>query len=109
MVYEVFTDSNYTVKAKQAAALPAILPVAELPTSVTITSSITGADIEVDGAFVGSTPSTIQLVRGDHVIHVSKDGKSWQNTLRVTSGSTPTVNAILESTAMTFTLPGVVH
>jgi hypothetical protein len=98
MVYEVFTDSNYTLKTKQAAILPgAILPVAELPTAVTITSSITGADIGVDGAFFGNTPSTILLVRGDHVIHVSKEGKSWQKTLRVTSGSTPSVNAILEN------------
>lgn len=37
-----------------------------------VSSDPTGADIEVDGAFVGSTPSTISLALGQHEIRVSK-------------------------------------
>jgi hypothetical protein len=95
MVYEVFTDAAYTMKAKKAEAPATAAPVTT-SSSVTITSNTAGADIEVDGAFVGSTPSTILLIQGDHAIRVSKDGKIWERTLRVISGSNPTVNSILQ-------------
>ena len=95
MVYEVFTDAAYTIKAKKAEA-PATASVPTSSSSVTITSNTAGADIEIDSAFVGSTPSIILLIQGDHAIRVSKDGKVWEKTLRVSSGSNPTVNAILQ-------------
>ena len=52
-----------------------------------IASTPAGADIEVDGAFVGNTPSTIGVSAGEHVITVSKKGyKPWERKLTVTSG-----------------------
>lgn len=96
MVYEVFTDAAYTMRTKKAEA-PATAVPTTLPSPVTISASTTGAEIEVDGAFVGNTPSTILLIQGDHALRVSKDGKVWEKTLRVSSGSNPTlVNAILQ-------------
>lgn len=65
--------------------------------SLTIESSITGADIEVDGSFVGSTPSTITVNPGQHTIVVKKKGYGdWTRTMNV-SGSSIHLNADLES------------
>jgi general secretion pathway protein A len=45
------------------------------------------ADIEIDGAFVGNTPSTISVAPGTHLITVKKDGfTGWNKTLKVTGG-----------------------
>ena len=41
-----------------------------------ISSVPDGADIEVDGSFVGNTPSVIELASGDHSVLVKKPGYS---------------------------------
>jgi hypothetical protein len=52
-----------------------------------ISSTPAGADIEVDGKFVGSTPSSISLAPGDHEISVKKNGFSvWDRKLSVSIG-----------------------
>jgi hypothetical protein len=61
---------------------------------VTIISSKAGADIEVDGVFVGSTPTTVQLKPGTHAVSVKADGKVWQRNLQVSAGSTVSLNAV---------------
>jgi PEGA domain len=43
-------------------------------THVSVASMPTGAEIEVDGSFVGNIPSTINLPAGDHTVVVSKNG-----------------------------------
>lgn len=60
-------------------------------------SSIPGnADIEVDGSFVGSTPSVINVDPGEHSVVVKKVGyKDWERKLKVTGGSV-NVSAELE-------------
>jgi len=56
--------------------------------SVTIDSTPPGADIEIDGAFVGSTPSTLAVAPGSHQIAVKKKGfTDWTKTLSVTGGT----------------------
>jgi hypothetical protein len=63
---------------------------------VTILSSPDGAELEVDGSFVGNTPSSIPLSPGDHEIALTKKGyKQWSRRLRVT-GAPVTVSAELE-------------
>jgi len=60
-------------------------------------SDPTGADIEVDGSFVGNTPSDVQVAEGEHTIAVKKTGfKDWERKLKVTSGSSVHLNAVLE-------------
>jgi hypothetical protein len=55
--------------------------------SVTVESSVKGADIEVDGQYLGSTPSTITVTPGQHTILVKKKGyQDWKRTLNVTRG-----------------------
>jgi hypothetical protein len=68
-------------------------------TKLSIASTPAGADIEVDGAFVGNTPSTVDLSAGDHVVKVSKSGyKAWERKLKASGGSV-NINAELEAEA----------
>jgi len=63
-------------------------------------SDPTGADIEVDGSFVGNTPSDVQVTEGDHTVTVKKTGfKDWERKLKVTGGSNVHLNAALEKTS----------
>src|ERR1700686_69158 len=60
-------------------------------------SDPSGADIEVDGNFVGNTPSEVRVADGEHTISVKKSGfKDWQRKLKVSDGSSVHLNAELE-------------
>jgi hypothetical protein len=64
--------------------------------SLFIESTPPGADIEVDGNFVGNTPTTMSLTHGKHEVTVRKKGYTeWTRQLSVTSGNVR-VNAELE-------------
>ena len=53
-----------------------------------VTSIPSGADVELDGDFVGNSPSTIGVSPGDHTIGVKKNGyKPWERKIKVSSGS----------------------
>jgi hypothetical protein len=65
-----------------------------------ISSTPDAADIEVDGSFVGNTPSDVQVAEGEHTVTVKKKGfKDWERKLKVTSGSSVHLNAELEKVA----------
>lgn len=64
-----------------------------------ISSSPAGADIEVDGKFVGSTPSSITVAPGDHDVTVKKGGfADWTRKVSVSSGHV-NISAELEAGA----------
>jgi PEGA domain len=66
-------------------------------TKLSVVSMPSGADIDVDGAFVGNTPSTVDIQPGEHMIMISKTGyKSWERKMRV-SGGDVNLNAELEA------------
>jgi PEGA domain len=70
--------------------------VASAKLALIIDSIPAGADIEIDGAFVGNTPSTVNVPAGSHDIAVKKKGfADWIKTLNVTGG-TIHLNAELE-------------
>ena len=51
-------------------------------------SSPAGAAIELDGKYIGSTPSTVTVQAGEHTITMRKqDFGTWQKTMKVTSGN----------------------
>jgi len=82
-----------TVSVSQA---PTVVPAGN--GSVTIASDPPGADIYIDGKFVGQTPSTIQLPSGTHRIEVKSRGKQdWQRDLEVLKDSQLTLHPVLES------------
>ncbi|HXM60520.1 MAG TPA: PEGA domain-containing protein [Terriglobales bacterium] len=89
--------------AQLAPATPAVAPnpVPATPAQVQlqVTSAPDGADIEVDGSFVGSTPSTVGIAPGQHQLSVKKTGfKAWERKITVSSGQVK-VNAVLEPEA----------
>jgi hypothetical protein len=56
--------------------------------SLVVQSTPPGADIEIDGAFVGNTPSTLTLASGSHQVVVKKQGfADWSRNLNVTGGT----------------------
>ncbi|HZU23264.1 MAG TPA: PEGA domain-containing protein [Terriglobales bacterium] len=62
-----------------------------------VTSQPPGADVEIDGGFVGNTPSSIGVDPGDHTIKISKKGyKDWERKVKATSGSVK-ISAELEA------------
>ncbi|MGA2695864.1 MAG: PEGA domain-containing protein, partial [Terriglobales bacterium] len=64
-----------------------------------VSSDPAGADIEIDGNFVGNTPSTLNVPTGQHQIAVKKSGfKPWERKMMV-SGGQVNVNATLEAEA----------
>jgi len=55
---------------------------------LTVEASVANCDIEVDGSFVGSTPSTLNLAPGKHEILVKKSGfQDWSRSMMVGSGA----------------------
>lgn len=66
-----------------------------------VESSPPGADIEIDGGFVGNTPSDLQIAEGEHTVIVRKAGfKDWQRKVKLTSGSSVHLDAELEKPEM---------
>jgi hypothetical protein len=79
-------------------AASTLAPAAPAQASLNIESTPPGADIEIDGAFVGNSPSTVSVAPGSHQIAVKKKGfNNWTKTLTVTGG-TVHLNAELEQT-----------
>jgi PEGA domain len=90
-----------TAASLVAAATP--VAAAEPPRNTNVTLSIRStpeaADIEVDGSFVGNTPSAIELAAGNHTVTISKKGfEPWKRIIRLAGGDVK-VNAELEKAA----------
>jgi hypothetical protein len=85
-----FIDGNFELdlsKFQPAKAESGSTAAPTTTTEVSITSNPSGADVTVDGSFVGNTPSRIGLAPGDHVIDVSKKGfKPWERKIKTTTG-----------------------
>ncbi len=66
-------------------------------TELEVSSTPSGADIEIDGNFVGSTPSTVGVAAGPHQLSVKKAGFTpWERKITVSSGHIK-IDAALES------------
>jgi hypothetical protein len=123
VTFDVFIDGNHTIGAAPPApaqvtsAMPAARPPAPAftqvsanafaappqpagePAAVTVNSDEPGADIEINGTFVGNAPTTLKLAPGPYTITVRKGMLVWQRMLQVTAGSAVTLNATFESQA----------
>jgi hypothetical protein len=63
-------------------------PTAAPQSSITVDASAPNCDIEVDGNFIGNTPSTLNLAPGKHEIVVKKAGyQDWSRSMMVGSGA----------------------
>ena len=63
-------------------------PVQASTAQIEIASTPAGSDIELDGKFVGSTPSSVTLALGEHTIKLSKSGYApWERKITTVAGS----------------------
>ena len=107
MTFDTFTDQDHTLNLPKAPISQAGLafgpvgassgatPLSSGSGSITITSDQPSADIEVDGAFVGNTPTTLPVPSGAHQISVHSGNAQWKRNLQVVPGSAVTLNARL--------------
>jgi hypothetical protein len=117
--YTVYTDGSFAINATDAVAVPAAAPSAAAPAtvaapaappavpaaaldvgmepaSVEFNSTPNGADILVDGTFVGNTPSTLRITPGHHNLEIRLTGyRSWTRSMVVDPESHPAVRATL--------------
>jgi hypothetical protein len=88
-VYYVNCDVPVKALASQEPT-PALPPPAALAVQLAtleLSSDPTGADIYVDGGFVGKTPSSITVSPGEHTITMSRQNfRTWQRKLQVSEG-----------------------
>ncbi len=80
--------------AREAPTAPAAAPepsvaAAKAPVAqIAVSSTPEGADIELDGSFVGNTPSSVEATPGEHVVAIHKKGyKDWQRKVKVSGGN----------------------
>lgn len=100
VIFETFTDRDHVLAASNhsPSAVPGMssaVSSAHGSASVSVISPTPGAEIEVDGAFVGSTPTTLSLPAGPHHISVKGGVDTWERILQISAGSNVTVNAQL--------------
>jgi PEGA domain-containing protein len=87
-------DSGLTPGSAPAASIAS----SAVGTLLDISSTPDGADISIDGNFVGSTPSEVSVANGDHIISLKLAGyTAWERTLK-TSGGKVKISAPLSKT-----------
>jgi len=98
-----FVEGDMHLDMSKFGAAPALTTAPIAPPSVPnqpsliVDSTPAGADIEIDGAFSGNTPSTLSISAGSHDIAVKKKGfADWTKKMNVTGGSIH-LNAELEA------------
>jgi hypothetical protein len=83
-------------RKQREAARALVGPAAGARSKVSVGSTPAGAEIEVDGEFVGDTPSTLELTPGAHSIALTKPGyKQWEKKITLAPGEIK-LNADLE-------------
>ena len=90
------TSAANAVSPVQAAA-PAAAEVNREKIKCNFSSTPPGAEITLDGRYVGNTPSTVGVSTGTHVVVLFMPGfAQWKRELTVSSGSDLNVNATLQ-------------
>lgn len=99
----VLSPSAQPATTAPLATQPVVTPAPSSPVAsedlctVLLKSAPEGADIYLDGKFVGNTPSTVRLPPGDHIVTIEKPGfKQWLRNLTVIPGASITIDATLE-------------
>lgn len=86
-----FVDGDQHLDMSKFGAAPlvaAAAPAQGAQAALSVDSNPAGADINVDGNFVGSTPSTINVPMGAHDITVKKKGfADWTRHMNLTGGT----------------------
>jgi hypothetical protein len=88
-----------------APVAPVSSQIASIQATLIIESTPPGGEVEIDGSFVGNTPSTITSLPGIHQVTVKKKGfTDWTKKLNVTGGAVH-LNAELEQVSTQTPVP----
>src|SRR5713226_6756722 len=91
-----YINGNFPIDAAKFQPNPSPGAAGQANSKLSISSIPDGADIEVDGSFVGNTPSVIELASGEHSIIAKKSGyKTWERKIKIGGGEVR-INAELE-------------
>jgi len=72
--------------------------------SVSVTSNPSGADIEVDGMFVGTSPAELPISSGERTVRITKKGfDTFERKMQIVAGGKQTISADLVSNQKTQT------
>lgn len=84
-------------ETKSAPASPVATATSTSTARLSVGSVPDGADIDVDGNFVGNTPSDIDVPAGDHTLSIKKSGfKDWTKNIKISAGSNVHIKPELE-------------
>jgi len=108
---DISLDQTRFISGTQSVVPPAVVAngqpssLLESETSgISIKSTPDGAEILVDGNFVGNTPSTLRLKAGGYKITIKKSGYlDWQRTITLSAGSNINLDASLEKSTFSAT------
>jgi hypothetical protein len=89
--------ASSTLNSGQAAVTGSMEARSRETVKCSFSSTPSGAEVTVDGRFVGSTPSVVGVTTGTHVVVITMAGfQEWKRELSVAAGSELTVNAVLQ-------------
>jgi hypothetical protein len=81
------------------------MPLQATTVQIEISSTPQGSDIELDGKFIGSTPSIVKVSLGEHTLKLVKEGYAiWEREITTVPG-TVRISPDLEPLANTFAKP----
>ena len=84
----------------QVATTDSAVPASPGSAKLQVESNPPGADIQLDGNFIGNTPSDVQVLEGDHTIMLKKPGfKDWERKMKESGGSSVHLRAEMEKLA----------
>lgn len=91
------SSSRWKNQTTRSLATPPVQPGSSANTAkVMVSSEPSGADVYVDGNFMGNTPSQIQLAAGSHNVRIeAKDHTPWSRVIALTADSKVTIQAVL--------------
>lgn len=93
----ISASSPSVTETKALASIPQPEPLVEAVSTILVTSNPDGAEITIDGKFMGTTQSTLKLSSGEHTVKIEKGGyKPWNRTVTLNAGSNITIDATLE-------------
>lgn len=90
-------DQQAAPTQTEAATSQAAPPAAPTTGTVEVHSTPEGAEVYVDGAFIGNAPATLKLAPGQHTVRVSQSGyKEWSRVIAVQAGSEAHLSASMD-------------
>jgi hypothetical protein len=80
--------AKFAPSTPQDSTVASLVTPAPSQTTLEISSTPAGADIEIDGSFVGNAPSSLGVAPGEHTIKITKVGYiGWEKKIKTSSGN----------------------